>query len=238
MSGVSKEYIENTYKDKIDAYYNNWRRRVNLSIVPECLSVDDISNVLDIMVNRGLTFLAAYYYYKNPRLKMIYIDDITLTYKFYSSKVSSKKLDNKIKGLHIGLLNTVIINGRYTLLDGYAIYTVFKENNEIFVPCEFQEYVKSYKNNHNKERIKIRQLLYERANGKCYICGRQMVLNDDTEKLNELEATIDHVVPLSKGGTNDISNCAVCCSRCNRIKGDRILTDELKQEIKKIVTKK
>lgn len=33
--------------------------------------------------------------------------------------------------------------------------------------------------------------------------------------------TIDHVQPVSRGGTNDLENLAACCKSCNSIKGDR-----------------
>jgi hypothetical protein len=36
-------------------------------------------------------------------------------------------------------------------------------------------------------------------------------------------ATIDHVIPRTKGGTNDISNLVLCCKQCNSIKGNRPL---------------
>jgi 5-methylcytosine-specific restriction endonuclease McrA len=34
--------------------------------------------------------------------------------------------------------------------------------------------------------------------------------------------TIDHIVPLSKGGTNARENLMVLCYRCNRLKSDAI----------------
>jgi 5-methylcytosine-specific restriction endonuclease McrA len=36
---------------------------------------------------------------------------------------------------------------------------------------------------------------------------------------------VDHVVPVSAGGTNDPVNLRTCCSRCNRGKGPRQLTE-------------
>lgn len=35
--------------------------------------------------------------------------------------------------------------------------------------------------------------------------------------------TIDHVLPKSKGGTNDLENLVPCCNRCNTKKGNKIL---------------
>ena len=58
-----------------------------------------------------------------------------------------------------------------------------------------------------------RYLVYNRAEGKCSICGQFIPLQD---------YTIDHIVPLSKGGTNDLDNLQACCSFCNKAKDDSI----------------
>jgi len=36
--------------------------------------------------------------------------------------------------------------------------------------------------------------------------------------------TIDHVVPLTRGGTNQRENLTVACYRCNRTKSDAVTT--------------
>lgn len=56
-----------------------------------------------------------------------------------------------------------------------------------------------------------RSAIYERDGHKCQYCG-------STRKL-----TIDHIVPKSKGGTDDWDNLVVACSSCNIKKGDRYL---------------
>ncbi len=37
--------------------------------------------------------------------------------------------------------------------------------------------------------------------------------------------TRDHIVPLSRGGKDSWLNCCACCSRCNGIKGSRLLEE-------------
>lgn len=56
-----------------------------------------------------------------------------------------------------------------------------------------------------------RALIYKRDNNTCQYCG-------STRKL-----TIDHVVPKSKGGSDDWTNLVVACSSCNTKKGDTLL---------------
>jgi len=50
----------------------------------------------------------------------------------------------------------------------------------------------------------------------CQLCG--------ATKLDRM-LEVDHIVPRSKGGTNDPSNLQVLCSRCNRAKSNRDKTD-------------
>ncbi len=61
---------------------------------------------------------------------------------------------------------------------------------------------------------KLRYNVLRRDGFTCQYCGR-------TGQERELE--IDHLVPVSKGGTNDIGNLQTACKECNRGK----LTDEI-----------
>lgn len=52
--------------------------------------------------------------------------------------------------------------------------------------------------------------LIERDGNYCQRCGT-------TEKLS-----IDHIFPLSKGGTNEFGNLQLLCNKCNSAKGARV----------------
>lgn len=53
-------------------------------------------------------------------------------------------------------------------------------------------------------------VLCNHYNNKCLRCGR-----------DDVKLTFDHVLPVSKGGTSDISNGQPLCRSCNSIKRDR-----------------
>jgi len=67
------------------------------------------------------------------------------------------------------------------------------------------------------------------------ICGSSHITKEDFLRLwetdtcalcnlpiSDAEKTIDHIVPMSKGGTNEISNMQIAHLRCNQRKGNRV----------------
>jgi hypothetical protein len=64
-----------------------------------------------------------------------------------------------------------------------------------------------------KKATLSRYNIYRRDNFKCLYCGSKENL------------TLDHVVPRSKGGTNNWNNLATCCNKCNVLKGDKSLEE-------------
>jgi len=57
----------------------------------------------------------------------------------------------------------------------------------------------------------VKMYVWKRDGGKCLKCGSQ-------EKLE-----FDHIIPLSKGGSNTARNILLLCETCNRSKGDSIV---------------
>ena len=59
--------------------------------------------------------------------------------------------------------------------------------------------------------------LFARDEYRCQYCGRHM-----TEFRTRESLTRDHLVPLSRGGTNEWTNVITACSPCNTRKGSRL----------------
>lgn len=73
-----------------------------------------------------------------------------------------------------------------------------------------------------RERQKNKKL--QEPDPKCEYCG------DDAEEL-------DHLIPVSKGGTDDPENLVHACKRCNRSKNGKDLADFLNMSINDIYLK-
>lgn len=54
----------------------------------------------------------------------------------------------------------------------------------------------------------------------CFYCGN---------KMGERKKTIDHILPIKYGGSNCFSNLAICCAKCNGIKGGCTITQLIEQ---------
>jgi len=61
--------------------------------------------------------------------------------------------------------------------------------------------------------LEVRKYVYNRDKYQCQSCG---------QKLNETTLSIDHIIPLAKGGSNDISNLQTLCLKCNQEKKAKI----------------
>lgn len=95
----------------------------------------------------------------------------------------------------------------------------------------------SYYRQNTKRRAKVKSALvdkditlhelYIRDNGKCHICGGVCDWNDHTQNNNRFSAgknypTIDHVIPLAKGGKHSWDNVKLAHFSCNSAKGDKL----------------
>ena len=76
----------------------------------------------------------------------------------------------------------------------------------------------NYKQNYGSKEV-LNKIQTEEGRAKCYLTGRDIDLKD-TRSYH-----FDHIIPRSKGGTNDLHNLGVACRDANSAKSD-MLTGE------------
>jgi hypothetical protein len=62
-------------------------------------------------------------------------------------------------------------------------------------------------------RSEIGPLIYARDGYKCTYCG------------SKKDLSVDHIVPVSRGGSNENDNLVTACRSCNSSKGDKMLNE-------------
>jgi 5-methylcytosine-specific restriction endonuclease McrA len=82
-------------------------------------------------------------------------------------------------------------------------------------------------------KIRRKDRLFREQEGVCVYCKKEMkwdVTAPVKWKGHPDEATVDHVTPRSKGGSNFLKNIVVCCFDCNARKADKTLIQFLVEE--------
>ena len=115
------------------------------------------------------------------------------------------------------------------------IFIKLKQKTQYIRVCkkcnkEYIEHTKSIycskcrKELHHKHSNKSLHKLYKRDKGICYICGNKCDYEDYTYRGNTFIAgnyypSIDHIIPISKGGTDEWNNLKLAHFKCNWVKG-------------------
>lgn len=61
-----------------------------------------------------------------------------------------------------------------------------------------------------------RKQIFDKSDYRCCRCGKKL-------DIYEQDSTIEHIIPISKGGHNDLSNLVVLCVKCNENKNNLVL---------------
>ena len=95
----------------------------------------------------------------------------------------------------------------------YWIDTEIEDTEPIKEDIDLKEYIKMRvkKNKRKKLSLSQRKIIYEKSNGYCQLCGRKMLYDN---------FTVDHIIPLGRGGTNDMDNLQGVCKVCNEFKAN------------------
>lgn len=80
-------------------------------------------------------------------------------------------------------------------------------------------------------------MFIKKTNGRCWYCGKYINVRDKyvLSRLTDIERhnsnifkdnfSVDHVLPTSGGGTDNIDNLVPCCTRCNSMKQGKGIED-------------
>lgn len=116
-------------------------------------------------------------------------------------------------------LNTLTIKKCIKLVVKKKVEIIKSTDKELRVGFKLPKVVRLLHNidtNFSKKVPFSKQGIMIRDNYKCQYCGKQ---------LNAKNATIDHVLPVSKGGKNSFLNCVCSCKTCNNWKDDKLLSE-------------
>lgn len=69
--------------------------------------------------------------------------------------------------------------------------------------------------------------LIEQQDGQCHYCLQDLELFGEGKDYNQRAPHLEHMNPLSKGGTHSYANCVVACASCNLSKGAKELKEWL-----------
>ena len=159
------------------------------------------------------------------------IDNYKKDYNEYIQSVPQYVLDNDEAGFYsrlgLAIIDESVLNVEYKFIytsnGGMAqrSFTVPMNEENIIELINCLENKLSYETFTKEQRAlmtsKLRRHIKERDNYTCCICGNSIYAEPN------LLLEIDHIIPVSKGGTTQESNLQTLCWKCNRNKGAKLL---------------
>lgn len=76
------------------------------------------------------------------------------------------------------------------------------------------------KKHHRVQRQSVEAKLLARDGITCFYCG--------VEFTDEIPPTLEHILSIAHGGTNNIENLCLCCEPCNVAAGNLAIVDKMK----------
>lgn len=151
------------------------------------------------------------------------VNKIRLPYMYSHTPPKKEKINKHMLHYveHGTLKDSIVVTQKGMLIDGYCSYIVAVVCGMDTVQCELN--TKRLKRRMERNRSitnpqRKRKILYERQGGVCAKCGKPLQIDDNKSIDNYL--TIDHILPVSRGGSNCLHNLKGLCYKCNIEKQD------------------
>ena len=157
------------------------------------------------------------------------INDITMPVSYSRTPPHKEKINSHMMYYleHGKLKSNITVTQKGMLLDGYCDYIVAVVCGMDKVECELNMDILRRdlrtRNRKIRKSSNKRKILYQRQDGKCAICGKQLQIEDSMNKENYL--TFDHILPVCRGGSNSLENLQGLCWKCNQVKDNLIESD-------------
>ena len=153
----------------------------------------------------------------NMTLSDLYLNAETLRHSAYAWITSDKNrnFQDLEKLFRKKNFNTYLIAKKITLENGFVFKTPNDNVNELLFECYFS----------CKPKDLALQEVLDKYGSKCHICNKEIdLLAPRKVGVNgwEMGLHLDHIVPLSKGGSDDISNVMPSHGLCNLRKKDKL----------------
>lgn len=159
---------------------------------------------------------------KKGQQTMAYIITNGNYYICYSSNGGIRKTPNPNKAIVYESIKRAIDDMHRAPSSTKSYYVYDTETEQIlwrWMTEEEKERIREEKKKAREEKAKQskrknfsqskRKMIYNRADGRCQLCGRKILYE---------EMTVDHIVPLAMNGSNSDENLQCACKSCNRQK--------------------
>lgn len=153
------------------------------------------------------------------------IKKIQLAYERYSEELKAseeKNLEERTIVIDESVYEAIIAN-----MDGYATIKEFIQESSVRNLPENYENIDDWLRRNKRKNIteSVRYEVFARANFRCEACGNSPKID------NECVLHVDHIIPFSLGGIDNMTNYQCLCGSCNTSKGNRYSINNRKEYI-------
>lgn len=114
---------------------------------------------------------------------------------------------------------------KFTSYAAAQLFILRQENFNEFYFIRRKKFINQIRSHFHNPNVKKK--LFEQQKGICLVCNKQMIFKTERIKTPKNYATIDHVIPINKGGSFKEENLQLLCYRCNHKKSDKIIEPKI-----------